>query len=161
MQRVSVGRILKNDYGAFLSACFGFVFLGISVYIAASGKTPVFNRLRHSLKFAAASWVSFAVMVILMALFFILLAKRIAHIRRILETGPRTFATVTGIYFDRDRGRIDYQYMDGGQKYTSGTAIMKNKQTKEIAVGDEIEVAIDPRNSKKALILFLYLTPST
>jgi hypothetical protein len=97
-----------------------------------------------------------AVSVLLTMFLFFLLARRISRIKRILADGPRAEATVLDIDFEKDRGRVEFEYSHDGQKYKTATAIMKNKQTEELAAGDEIEVAVDPTNPRRALIVELY-----
>jgi hypothetical protein len=64
---------------------------------------------------------------------------------------------VTGISFIKDRGRIEFKYYYQGKNHQTGNAVMKNKYTETISVGDEIEVAIDPGKPRKALIVSLYV----
>lgn len=161
MNQISVGKIIKNDYAAFLLTILGPVFLVGSVYIAVVGFIPRFGRFAslrksnavHPLEAQIYIWVA----LILTGILFLFLVKRISRLKRILETGHRTKATVTGISFYKDRGRIEFQYVYRGKKHSTGTAIMKNKQTEKIAVGNEIDVAVDQQNDKKAFIVSLYL----
>ncbi|HUE71078.1 MAG TPA: DUF3592 domain-containing protein [Pirellulaceae bacterium] len=156
MHQVSTRKIILNDYVAFLLTIGGPIALAISAFTAVFGFIPsIRNRGGQEVdpQFIIGMCV---VAVVLTLLLFFLLWRRIARIRNILATGPRTKAKVLGIGFFKDRGRIDFEYTHNGQQYATGTAVMKNQQTTSIAAGDEIEVALDPENPLKALIVHLY-----
>jgi hypothetical protein len=70
--------------------------------------------------------------------------------------GLDTPATVHEIGFYRDRGRISYVYSFQGQKYVSGSRIMKTKRTRSIQIGDQVNILVDPNDPKRALIRDLY-----
>ena len=130
MKAVSTGKIIKNDYAAFLMTIGGPQF-AVGMIVVAT---------------------------ILTVLLFVLLAKRIAKIKRILNTGPRATATITDISFFKDRGRVEFQYTNNSQEHNTGAAIMKNKQTETFTAGSQIEVVLDPERPSKAMIVELYCT---
>jgi hypothetical protein len=156
MRQPSIGKIILNDYASFLLAIGGPIALAITAFTAALGFIPRAGARGGRAvdpQFAAAACV-FAVIITVLLLF--LLARRISRIKRILAAGPRTKASVLDVGFFKDRGRIEFEYTHNGRQYTTGTAIMKNKQTTAISPGDEIEVAVDPDNPRKAFVVQLY-----
>lgn len=82
---------------------------------------------------------------------------RIRLFNTIFSDGVEVRATISNVFFFRDRGRVDYIYTHNGQKYTSGNAVMKTKRTKALQVGDEVIVMIDSSNPKRAYLRDLYL----
>ena len=158
MKEISTGKVIKNDYAAFLMTIGGPIFLAISAFTAAFGLIPsVRGRGGQDVdpQFAVGMCVVAAILTVLL---FVLLAKRIAKIKRILNTGPRVTATITDINFFKDRGRVEFQYTHDSHEHNTGAAIMKNKQTETFAVGSQIEVALDPEHPSKAMIVELYCT---
>jgi hypothetical protein len=155
---VSTGRVIKNDFAAFVMTIGGPIFLAISVFAAVFGFLPeVRGRGGQDIDPRAALALC-AVAGFVTVLLFAMLARRISRIKRVLQTGPRALATVSEIDFIKDRGRVEFQYTYNGEAHHAGMAIMKNQQTEAIATGSEIEVALDPANPGKALIVQLYCT---
>jgi hypothetical protein len=156
MSQASTGKIIMNDYAAFLLTIGGPIALAISAFTAAFGFIP---SIRHrggqqvDPQFIMGMCV---VAVVVTMLLFYMLSRRISRIKRILADGSRTKAKVLEIGFIKDRGRIEFEYTYGGQQHRTGTAVMKNKQTTAISPGDEIEVALDPVDPRRAFVVQLY-----
>lgn len=158
MSKVSTGKIIKNDYAAFLLTIGGPISLAISGFAAVFSFIPGGRGQAGQAvdpQFARGMCVVAALLTVLL---FALLAKRISRLKRIIGTGPRATATVREIGFFKDRGRVEFEYVHDGQQYQTRTAVMENKQTKALVSGSEIEVAMDPMNPEKALIVQLYCT---
>ncbi len=156
MNRVSTAKMVKNDYAAFLMTIGGPIALAISAFTAFYGFVPRL-RGRGGQEVDPQSAVVICVVAgLVTVLLLFMLAKRISRLKRILQTGPRVVATVSDVAFFKDRGRVEFQYIQDGEDIHAGTAIMKNKETEAIIPGAQIEVAIDPENPKKALIVRLY-----
>lgn len=156
MMEASVGKIIKNDYLAFVLAIGGPIALGISGFAFGLGMVPAWRGRGGQTvdePFKAALCIAACV---LTGLLFALLTRRIARIKRILRAGPRATAVIADVGFFKDRGRVEFEYEHAGRKHRSGTAIMKTRQTAAFAPGAKIEVAVDPRNPSKAFIVELY-----
>jgi 20S proteasome alpha/beta subunit len=52
---------------------------------------------------------------------------------------------------------VDYVYSHQGQKYASGNAIHKVKQTLALKVGEQVVLIVDRNNPKRAFIRDLYM----
>lgn len=156
MSEISTFKVIKNDFGAFLLTIIGPIFLGISGYAAVTGGIPEFRRRGGGSIDSETATALFIGSVILTVVLFLLLLWRISRLKRILRTGPRAKAVVTAIGFVKDRGRIEYRYVHDGRLHDTGSAIMKNQATQALAEDDQIEVAIDPTNPRKALIVQLF-----
>jgi hypothetical protein len=152
----STSKILLNDYAAFLLAIGGPIAIAVSALTAAFGFIPsIRNRGGQEVdaQFTVGMCVVAGVFAVLM---FVLLLRRIAHIKRVLASGVRTSAKVLEVGFFKDRGRIEFEYTHHGQEHRTGIAVMKNKETTAISPGDEIELALEPENAAKAYVVQLY-----
>jgi hypothetical protein len=156
MNRVSTGKIIKNDYAAFLMTIGGPIALAISAFTAFYGFVPHLRGRGGQEVDPQSAIVICVVAGLVTVLLLLMLAKRISRLKRILQTGSKLIATVTDVAFFKDRGRVEFHYIHDGEDIHAGTAIMKNKETEAIISGAQIEVAIDPANPKKALIVRLY-----
>jgi hypothetical protein len=84
------------------------------------------------------------------------LVRRIRRIRRLIRHGCHANATVTMIWFFRDRGRIEFEYTRDGIVVQSGLALHKTKKTAALQVGQQIQVLVDPNRPKQIVIPELY-----
>jgi hypothetical protein len=87
----------------------------------------------------------------------VILAWRIRLFYSIFDGGIEAPATISNIMFFRDRGRVDYIYTIQGEKFSSGNAIHKVKQTRSLQVGEQVIVMVDRNNLKRAFIRDLYM----
>jgi hypothetical protein len=87
----------------------------------------------------------------------VILAWRIRLFYSIFDEGIEAPATISNITFFRDRGRVDYIYTIQGEKFSSGNAIHKVKQTRSLQVGEQVIVMVDRNNLKRAFIRDLYM----
>ena len=156
MSEISTLKVIKNDFGAFLLAIFGPISLIISGYVAVTGVLPRFRGRGGGAVDPETNTLFLVASAILTVILFLLLLRRISRLKRILRTGPRVQALVTGISFVKDRGRVEFRYVHEGRLHDSGCAIMKNPTTEALTKDEQIEVAIDPANPKKALIVELF-----
>jgi hypothetical protein len=156
MAKVSPAKIIKNDYAALLLTIGGPILLVISGFSAVFGFLPGIRGRGGQQVESTFAFAACFVALCLTVLFFYLLAKRVAKIKRIISEGPRVEATITDIGFVKDRGRIEFRYSYGGTEYRTGSAVMKNRQTSALASGAKLEVAIDPNQLNKAVIPSLF-----
>ena len=156
MSEISTLKVIKNDLGAFLLTIIGPIFLIISGYAAVTGGIPSFRGRGGGTVDSETGTALFVGAAILTVLLFLLLFRRISRLRRILSSGPRAQALVTGIEFVKDRGRVEFRYVHDGRQHDTGCAIMKNQSTEALTKDAKIEVAIDPANPGKALIVQLF-----
>jgi hypothetical protein len=141
----SFGKIVTIDYAAFSAFLFPPVMWGVYLFflILQSGKTTNFIFLVTNL----------VVTIISIPVLF----WRIHLINTIFDDGIQTRATISDIYFYRDRGRIEYIYTYLGQEYTSGNSVHRAKPTRAIKIGDQVTVMVDRNKPKRAYIRDLYL----
>jgi hypothetical protein len=90
-----------------------------------------------------------------------LLLWRVSAYRQLLSFGRIVEATITSVWFDKDRGRVEFSYQFEGQQLATGNPVMKNKATKALRQGERVQLAIDPENPKRAVILHLYSVSSS
>jgi hypothetical protein len=144
VQRPTFARIVTNDYAAFLGLAFPLLAPVLFILFALLDGVPVPTTLVY---FVIIPSVVFGL---------VLLAWRLHLIRAVFESGHEVPATISGVWFYRDRGRIEYIYTFQGQKYRGGNAIMKNKRTLAFQPGDQVLVAVDRKHPKRAFIRDLY-----
>jgi hypothetical protein len=144
-KRPSIFKIIIIDYAAFTAALFPIVMWGIYLMLLAMQEIQITN-LAYPAIAAGITFVSILVLI-----------WKIRQISMLFEDGLEVPATISNVFFFRDRGRVDYTFTYNGQKYITGNALHKVKQTSELGVGDTVTVLIDRNNPKRACIRDLYL----
>lgn len=141
----SLLKIITIDYIAFLGWLFPVVMWGIYIALIVLGNIKA-NDFTLPIIFAVISVVALAI-----------LMWRIQVFNTVFSDGIETTATINNVSFFRDRGRVDYVHTYQGQKYVSGNAIHKVKQTLALKVGEQVVLAVDRNNPKRAFIRDLYM----
>jgi hypothetical protein len=144
IQHPSFFRVVSTDYTACSSLLTPFVLGAFYLYLSLTEETPV--ELIVPIMFAAGAVIAV-----------IVLFWRIQLFNTIFSDGMTATATISKIWFYRDRGRINYTYFYLGQNYTSGNVVMKVKKARQIQMGDQLTVMINRNNPKQAYIRDLYL----
>ena len=143
-KRPSLVKIIWIDYVALVATLFPIMAWGFYVLLLALDKqTPDTGIATTFLMITVFSLV--------------ILAWRVRMFFFLFSDGIEASATISNVFFFRDRGRVDFVFTYQGQKYGSGNAIHKVKQTKNLKVGDRIVVLIDRNNPKRAYIRDLFL----
>lgn len=138
-------KIVTIDYIALLGWLFPVVMWGIYVVLIILGNVKT-NDLTLPIIFAVISVVALAILI-----------WRIQVFNTVFSDGIETAATINNVSFFRDRGRVDYVHTYQGQKYVSGNAIHKVKQTLALKVGEQVVLMVDRNNPKRAFIRDLYV----
>ncbi len=81
---------------------------------------------------------------------------RIRRISLMFEDGLEVSATISNVFFFRDRGRVEYTFTYNGQSYITGNALHKVKQTSALKVGDTVTVLFDRNDPRRTCIKDLY-----
>lgn len=84
------------------------------------------------------------------------LIYRLRVMRNSFNQGVDTNGELVKVFFYQDRGRIDYTYTYGAQKYSSSIAIHKNNLTREFTVGQQVVVVVDPNQPEHSFLSELY-----
>jgi hypothetical protein len=82
---------------------------------------------------------------------------RIRTIQQLFSIGVEVTAVIKDIYFQKDRGAVQYAYTYQGQEFLGASSIMKTKQTQKLSPGNEVVLLINPEQPKRALIRDLYI----
>jgi hypothetical protein len=82
--------------------------------------------------------------------------RRVSGIRRAISSGPEVKGRVLGIWFQKDRGQVGYEYEYGGETHQSASAIWRNAETESLQVGDEVTLIVDPEKPARAFLAQLY-----
>ncbi len=141
----SITKIITIDYVAFIATLFPIVswILYFALMLLKNTRTATIDLL---IIFAALTVVAIGV-----------LAWRIQLFNTIFNDGIETTATISNLFFYRDRGRVEYIYTFQGQKYASGNAVHKVRQTQGLQVGEQVILMVDRNNPKRAFIRELYV----
>lgn len=138
-------KIITTDYAAFLAFLFPVVAWGF-YFIMIVFQNVNLADFTLPMIFAVITIVSLS-----------MLFWRVQVFNTIFNDGIEAPATISNISFFRDRGRVDYIYTFQGQKYVSGNAVHKVRQTQNLQIGEQVIVVVDRNNPKRAFIRDLYL----
>ena len=144
-KRPAIFKIIIIDYAAFTAALAPVVLWGIYLLLLVMNEIRI-TDITYPVIAAGITFISILVLV-----------WRIRQISLMFEDGLEVPATISNVFFFRDRGRVDYTFTYNGQKYITGNALHKVKQTSELRVGDSVTVLIDRNNPKHTCIRDLYL----
>jgi hypothetical protein len=86
-----------------------------------------------------------------------LAAYRCWVIIAVFERGLEAEATLTGVWFRKERGRLEFDYTFQGEKYNSSCAIMKTDQSEDLQAGETVRLVFDPQKPQNAFIIDLYV----
>lgn len=146
MQRQpSSGKVLKNDYFILLMILFVVVFWAITLYKTATVGT------------GSAGTRALGVLTLIgtpIALFFSW--RRFNDMLRVLRTGATVKGQVTSLWYQKDRGRIEYTYSFQGKTHQGGSALWKGTLPPSVEEGSEIELVVDPQDPARALVASLF-----
>ena len=157
MQSISVKRTILNDYAAFLLAITGPIFLVLSIAGGVFGFLPEVKRPGSIPVTPETAVVGAVASLVLTVVLLFLLYRRIARIRRIIQTGERVEGGITDIRFIKDRGRVTFRYVLNGQVVEGGAPVMKNATTLQLIPGTVVELALDPEDPSRAIVVELYV----
>ena len=87
--------------------------------------------------------------------------RRAQAICRVIDQGTFVTGEIRDIWFNhmKGQGMVEYSYRFAGRKFRSRVGIVKNRDTKSISEGDEVELAVDRRRPDVAYIVSLYTNP--
>lgn len=154
LQKPSVFRILQSDFMAGIPVIFMFVMMLMYLILTYFGYMPGIGRHGALTSEDAPFFLNLAIIAGIIGI--PLLVWRIKLISRLFEKGDEVKGSITHIRFNRDRGKIKYEYIYQNQKYQAGNSVFKTGRTKYYQQGDEIVLLVDSENPKKAVIKDLY-----
>ena len=157
MQSISVKRTILNDYAAFLLAITGPIFLVLSIAGGVFGFLPEVKRPGSIPVTPETAVVGAVLSLVLTVVLLFMLYRRIARVRRIIQTGERVEGGITDIRFIKDRGRVTFRYLLNGQVVEGGAPVMKNATTLQLIPGTVVELALDPEDPSRAIVVELYV----
>ena len=154
----TTGRVVKNDYASFFLACWIVIVPVLLGFVCLFGFIPRNRHGRGGQEIDARQLapVLGAVALVNTGLFGWLIARRVGTIKRVIATGTDVTGTVTFVMFQKDRGRVEYEYALNGQAYRSGNAVMKTDLTARLQPGDEVALIVDPQKPTRAFLATLY-----
>lgn len=147
-RQTSLVKIITVDYTAFVAFIFPPVLWALYAILLFLDKTQISDPVLPAI-FGVISIVAAAALV-----------WRIQSIRAVFADGQEAEATLSNVFFFRDRGRLNYVYISQGQKYLGGNAVLKNRHTSALQVGSRVTVVVDRNHPNRAYIRDLYIKGS-
>ena len=142
-QSPSLLRILSTDHPSYLSVLFPVVFGAFTLYF--------FNTENSSSQLFLLSTALVTVIGVPT------LIRRYRTISAVFANGTETKGVITYVGFLRGRGRVEYSYNAQGKKSTSRNAIHRTGRTRNLRIGQDVKVVVDPDDPKRAFIQEIYL----
>jgi len=136
--------ILWNDWPALAS------WIGLLMSWALYAGLPLFKRGQDHAPFFP--FVVAATLVLLA-----LLAWRIGRVHVLFARGKEVPGEITGLWLDRDRGRLEFCYRVGETAYHCWAPVHKTARVLALEEGLAVRVLVDPANPRHAIVRDLYL----
>jgi hypothetical protein len=140
--QLSIIRMIEADYIAFVAVLAPFMLLAVYAFSLVTGREV---SITYTYTLAVLSIAGIIAVIWRYRLF-----------SSIFEDGQQAQATITGISFYRDRGKIAYEYTYMGQMHKSSSMVHKIKRTVQLQVDDHVVVMIDRNKPNRAFIRDLY-----
>ena len=147
--RISVWKIIKNDYWTFTLFTLLIILLGTLGYIYLT-KGFNFADLAGPILFVLLGLIS------VIGVFY-----RIRKIQSIFEDGVRTAGTINNVFSFRDRIKVVFLYEYLGQRYMTENYLLRNSKTKNLIPGQSVAIIHKSRDPKSAVIESLYAKEQT
>ncbi len=156
--KVSIIKIIKSDYVSMIFLLIPIVMVVLYIdteYFGVLGK--FLSRRRHGSGSEGDSSLYIILTIISVVAFIPALIFRIKSFANHFINGFEVKGIITAINFRRDKGRVEYEYQVDGEVYNSSNSLMKNKFTKTLSEGQEINLVVARDNKKKAFIKEMYI----
>ena len=141
----SLLKIVTIDYATFLGWLIPVVVWGIYIVLIILGNVQT-DDFTLPITFFGMTVAALAILI-----------WRIQIFNTVFSDGIEITATISNVSFFRDRGRVEYVYFHQGEKYASGNAIHKVKQTLALKVGEQVVLMVDRNNPKRTFIRDLFI----
>ena len=139
----SVPVILWNDWPALAS------WVGVVVGWVLYGGFTLRKGGQHSAHF-------FAPLVAATLVLLALLAWRIGRVHRLFARGKEVPGEITGLWLDRDRGRLEFCYRVGETQCHCWAPVHKTARVLALSEGRSVRVLVNPANPRQAIVSELY-----
>jgi hypothetical protein len=83
--------------------------------------------------------------------------QQYTELASVFEKGVEIKGTIVNMYIFRGSGYISFEYQYQQQKYRSTDSVNRNRRTRDITVGQEVMLFVNPEKPTKAFIRDLYL----
>jgi len=75
----------------------------------------------------------------------------------IFERGEEVDAVLSGTWFRKERGWVEFDYTFQGEVYHSGCSIMKTEQSIRLEKGQTVTLVFDPRKPQRVFVRDLFV----
>ena len=151
-RQYSFSKQLKNDYFTFIS------FLGFVIFLIASISISVFGialTKRDGLINLSDDPLQMILGIVfgsISLLCFVWFIFRIKTGKYFVINGLEVDAEIFNVFYEGDKGRIEYSYEIKGNIFKRGSAVPKYRKSKIYEKGDKIKILVHPLNSRKNII---------
>lgn len=156
--KVSIIKIIKSDYVSMILLLIPIVMVVLYIdteYFGVLGK--FLSRRRHGSGTEGDSAIFMILTIISVVAVIPAFIYRVKSFMNHFMNGFEVKGIITAINFRRDKGKVEYEYQIDGEVYKSGHNLMKNKFTKTLAEGQEVNLVVARNNNEKAFIKEMYL----
>ena len=153
--KISIVKILVSDSMAL--ACLLLPAIIWAIYVGMTYFGLFLNMMARNVAAGEPALFMYLIPTIASVFFLPLFFWRIYYFQRLFSKGLTVSGTIDSLAFFKDRGQINFTYEFAGRRYSSGSAIMKNKTTELFSPGYGIDLVVDPDNPAKVLIKDLFL----
>ncbi|WP_084677133.1 DUF3592 domain-containing protein [Massilia niastensis] len=85
------------------------------------------------------------------------LVWRLLRVLLLFARGVEVPARITSISLAKDRGRVEYSFQLGGSVASSWSPVHKTARVLALEPGQSVEVLVNPRNPRQAILKALYV----
>ena len=77
-------------------------------------------------------------------------------VRKLFRQGQECQGEVVSVWLSRDRGRVEFLYQFQGQELQSGMALHRSAAAEALALGQSVQLLVDPDNPRLAVLPQLF-----
>lgn len=148
-------KVVKSDLVVQMAVIFPLVFLGFIIVLNVFGGLPGFGRRGAIEQGSGTTFFAYALGVALL-IGIPLIWWRIRGVQEVVANGMEVTGTVTGISFNKDRGRVKWNYQVAAEKFEGACLITKNDFTRSLKVGDQVVLIVNREQPKRSILANIY-----
>lgn len=154
-RQLNWGKVVMSDLVVQMAVIFPLVFLGFIIVLNVFGGLPSFGRRGAIDQEGGTTFFLYALGVALL-IGIPLIWWRIRTVQQVVANGIEVLGTVTGISFNKDRGRIKWNYQIAAEKFEGASLVTKNSFTRSLVVGDQVLLIVHQSEPKRSILSDIY-----
>lgn len=160
-RRASLARILRVDYESFILVPFAALLWALCLAGYALSfvdqSAPEFALLRLLPRMFVNIRFHLALAIALVTTVTPYVIWRVLRIRRVIDTGQIVVGQIWEVNRERNQGSLVVRYQLDGETYERSQSLRFDERSSDLAVGDEVELAVDPAAPDGGLIRSLFI----